>query len=166
MNREIAKQLVTVIEQGLCEKQYGIAKHWELVKKFADGANIQVETYIGWVDTEDPAFEEDCHYRVKPEDPKNRWRADFDECYWRVELFTLFPCSIYVGKDRRTEIPNHSYERGNYFETKKDAQLVADCINKIFKLIREGVPVNEIEVCKIDRTNGANKTKVKENEKF
>ncbi len=122
MNREIAKQLVTVIEQGLCEKQYGIAKHWELVKKFADGDNIQVETYNGWVDTEDPTFEEDCHYRVKPEDPKN--------------------------------------------ETKKDAQLVADCINKIFKLIREGVPVNEIEVCKIDRTNGANKTKVKENEKF
>lgn len=151
MDRETVKKVVDIIKQGLGEKLPGIVKHLELVKAFSDGANIQVETYNGWVDTEDPTFEEDRHYRVKPEAPQNRWRADFDECYWRVELFTLFPCSIYVDKDRRTEIPNHSYERGNYFENKKDARLVADCINKIFALLRDSVPASEIEVKQIEK---------------
>lgn len=150
MTREIAKQLVTVIEQGLCEKQHGIAKHWELIKKFADGANIQLETYNGWIDIEDPDFQQDYCYREKPEPPK-RWRADFDECYWRVELFTVFPCSIYAGKDRRTEVSDYSYEMGNYFKNEKDARLVADCINKIFALIRDGVPASEIEVRQIEK---------------
>ncbi len=151
MDRETVKKVVDIIEKDICEKKFGIAKHWEVIKAFAKGANIQVETLGGWVDEKEPHFYEDCHYRVKPEAPQNRWRADFDECYWRVELFTLFPCSIYVDKDRRTEIPNHSYERGNYFENKKDAQLVANLINKIFAFIRDGVPASEIEVKQIEK---------------
>lgn len=89
------------------------------------------------------------YYCVKPETP--RWRADFDECYWRVGLFTVFPCSIYAGKDRRNEVYDYSYEMGNYFETEKEAQLVANLINKIFELICDGVPASEIEVKQIEK---------------
>lgn len=149
MTRETAKQLINVIEQELCEKQHGIAKHWKLIKAFADGANIQIETYSGWVDVEDPDFQEYFHYRVKP--ATTRWRADYDECYWRVKLLSSFPCNVYEDKDYQHGIHDRCYEMGNYFKTEKDAQLVADCINKIFKLIRDGVPASEIEVKQIER---------------
>ncbi len=162
MDRETVKKVVDIIEKGICEKKFGIAKHWEVIKAFAKGANIQVETLGGWVDEKEPHFYEDCHYRVKPETP--RWRAYYGESYWSVKLLSSFPCNVYEDKDYQLRINDLRYEVGNYFKSKEEAQLVADCINKIFEFIREGVPVSEIEV-KVDKTDGANKANVKEDEK-
>lgn len=148
MTKETAKQLINVIEQGLCEKQHGIAKHWELVKKFADGAEIQIETYDGWVDIKAPGFQEDFCYREKPEPPK-RWRADVNKNYWHIAQL-VFP-HVKKDIDFRKELSDWRYKMGNYFETEKEAQLVANLINKIFALLRDGVPVSEIEVKQIKK---------------
>lgn len=150
MTRETAKQLINVIEQGLCSKEYGIADHWELIKKFADGAEIQVETYNGWADVEEPEFEEGYCYRVKPE-PSNRWRADCGETYWCVKLLTSFPCNVYEDKDYQQGFHDRCYERGNYFKNKEEAQMVANLINKIFALVRDGVPASDIKFKQIEK---------------
>jgi len=46
-------------------------KHAELIKKWADGAQIQVK-YADWEDTNSPGWNEEFEYRIKPEE-----KADF-----------------------------------------------------------------------------------------
>lgn len=149
MDRETAKQLINVIEQGLCSKEYGIADHWELIKKFADGAKIQVKTYNGWTDVEEPEFEEGYSYRVKTE-PQKRWRAKEGETYWRADI--LFGKAVSIPlKEELKEFDNKSFEECNYFKTEEEVQMIAKKINRIFALVREGVPASEIEVKRIEK---------------
>jgi len=42
-------------------------KHAELIKKWADGAEIQVK-YADWEDTENPSWNKEFEYRIKPEE--------------------------------------------------------------------------------------------------
>jgi len=42
-------------------------KHSELIKKWADGAQIQVK-YADWEDTENPSWNKEFEYRLKPEE--------------------------------------------------------------------------------------------------
>jgi len=42
-------------------------KHAELIKKWADGAQIQVK-YADWEDTENPSWNKEFEYRLKPEE--------------------------------------------------------------------------------------------------
>ena len=42
-------------------------KHAELIKKWADGAQIQVK-YDEWQDTDSPTWDEEFEYRIKPEE--------------------------------------------------------------------------------------------------
>ena len=149
MNRETARQLINIVEQGLCSKEYGIADHWELIKKFADGVKIQVETYNGWTDVEEPDFEEGYCYRVKPE-PSNRWRAKEGETYYRVDML-LGKAITNLFKEEFNEFDDENFENGNYFKKYEEAQLVAEKISEIFALIREGVPASEIEVKQIEK---------------
>lgn len=58
-------------------------KHAELIKAWADGAEIEVYNWFveGWLKVENPVWMEDKEYRVKPQKPKwdppqvgSRWR--------------------------------------------------------------------------------------------
>lgn len=42
-------------------------KHAELIKAWADGAEIQINSATGWIDLEFPGWGADCEYRIKPE---------------------------------------------------------------------------------------------------
>lgn len=42
-------------------------KYSELIKKWADGAQIQVK-YDEWQDTDSPGWDEEFEYRIKPEE--------------------------------------------------------------------------------------------------
>jgi len=55
-------------------------KHAELIKAWADGAEIQINSATGWIDLEFPGWGADCEYRIKPE-PK----PDIIE-YWQNTL--------------------------------------------------------------------------------
>ena len=53
-------------------------KHRELIKAWADGAKIQVKNPCDgfWGDAPHPSWEEDCEYRIKPEEFK--WQKEKD----------------------------------------------------------------------------------------
>ena len=42
-------------------------KHAELIKAWADGAEIEMDTCDGWIHLECPGWSENCEYRIKPE---------------------------------------------------------------------------------------------------
>lgn len=45
-------------------------KHAELIKAWADGAEIQVMIPVGeWVDTDEPSWSPGALYRIKPKEP-------------------------------------------------------------------------------------------------
>ena len=50
-------------------------KHAELIKAWADGAQIQVKACnLVWEDRENPYWATDREYRIKPEQPVVRWQ--------------------------------------------------------------------------------------------
>ena len=42
-------------------------KHAELIKAWADGAEIEYKSSIGWIEETHPDWYEDMEYRIKPE---------------------------------------------------------------------------------------------------
>lgn len=51
-------------------------KHAELIKQWADGAEIQLQEYNGsWHGTDSPQWRMDSAYRIKPE-PRPQWQQD------------------------------------------------------------------------------------------
>ena len=46
----------------------GIVKHFELVKAFAEGANIQFYDCGEWQDVDSPVFDQTVKYRIKPKE--------------------------------------------------------------------------------------------------
>lgn len=54
-------------------------KHAELIKAWANGAQIQLKRYEAWVDLEEPLWTEDNEYRIKPTMPKREWVGLTDE---------------------------------------------------------------------------------------
>ena len=50
-------------------------KHAELIKAFADGAEIEYKVYNGgWVALEHPSWDDHNEYRIKPKQPVVRWQ--------------------------------------------------------------------------------------------
>ena len=49
-------------------------KHAELIKAWADGAEIQIDSATGWIDLGFPGWSADCEYRIKPESKPNWYR--------------------------------------------------------------------------------------------
>ena len=47
-------------------------KHAELIKAWADGAEIQYRFHTCWIDTENPVWNPDFDYRIKPKTIKYR----------------------------------------------------------------------------------------------
>ena len=47
-------------------------KHAEVIKAWADGAEIEVRTSTGWVYTSNPSWDRVNEYRVKPSEPVTR----------------------------------------------------------------------------------------------
>ena len=51
-------------------------KHAELIKAWADGAQIQVKAHkLTWEDRENPLWDADSEYRIKPEPDVRAFRA-------------------------------------------------------------------------------------------
>jgi len=47
-------------------------KHAELIKQWADGAEIQCKNvYNEWLDSDSPSWDDDTEYRLKPEEKKD-----------------------------------------------------------------------------------------------
>jgi len=67
--------------------------HAELIKAWADGAEIQVKPHgeVSWRDRSNPSWDEDCDYRIKPE-PKP------DVSYYVVVEENKRPSSGYMCK--------------------------------------------------------------------
>ena len=45
-------------------------KHADLIKAWADGANIELNLHGDWVDVPNPDWIEVYQYRIKPDEPK------------------------------------------------------------------------------------------------
>lgn len=58
----------------------------------------------------------------------NRWRANRGGGYWVIENF-----SVYKFKENNTDIDDTYNNLGNYFQTEKEAQEVADKLKKYFQ---------------------------------
>ncbi len=58
-------------------------KHAELIKAWADGAEIQwrSETYTNnlWVEARNPSWDNACEFRIKPKQPVVRWMWAWEE---------------------------------------------------------------------------------------
>lgn len=58
----------------MCNEQKKPHKHAELIKAWADGAEIQYQDYRGcWRDTDDPNWNKEIQYRIKPKEPVVRY---------------------------------------------------------------------------------------------
>lgn len=53
--------------------------NYEVKKAYAEGKTVQFEYNGYWVDCDNPAFEDEDLYRIKPEEPKSRPFEDFNE---------------------------------------------------------------------------------------
>lgn len=62
---------------------------------------------------------------------KKRWRAGLLERFWAVRLRSF--AIIEPIQDLYCRYSNDYFERGNYFQTEKEAQEYADKINQLFK---------------------------------
>jgi hypothetical protein len=62
---------------------------------------------------------------VKPE----RWRAEVDGWYYHVNQCGL----IAIGQDTKSENDNARYGAGNYFQTKEQAEAVAEKIKALLQ---------------------------------
>lgn len=88
-------------------------KHSELIKAWADGAEIQVR--IGnnplseWLDAPDPTWQKCYEYRIKPEKKVIRYRRYFYECVDNLVVSTI--CDI-----PGFHIPASELERYDYFK--------------------------------------------------
>lgn len=70
-------------------------KHAELIKQWADGAEIEYKVHNGgWVALEHPSWEDRNEYRIKPKQPVVRWKwasknnyGEWEEtaCFYRQE---------------------------------------------------------------------------------
>lgn len=60
-------------------------KHAEVIKAWADGAEIEVRTQNGWKPVSTPAWDSDFVYRVKPEReyPKANFTKEEKEAIWK-----------------------------------------------------------------------------------
>lgn len=70
-------------------------KHAELIKAWADGAEIEYCTSIGlWIYVKEPSWSDDIDYRIKPE-PKPDFKASFkvskEHPDWCNPRFDLMP---------------------------------------------------------------------------
>lgn len=64
-------------------------KHAEVIKAWADGAQVQIYTGSQWADVGRPSWEDDLEYRIKPEPRKGWYRValyvDFGS-YWTATI--------------------------------------------------------------------------------
>lgn len=51
----------------------GKHKHAEVIKAWADGAQVQLKRHDGWIDEPDPHWIPNFYYRIKPAEKVVRW---------------------------------------------------------------------------------------------
>lgn len=76
-----------------------------IIKAFSEGKTIQSRCIKGdtslWYDDEDPSFDDDFEYRIKPE-PKYRPFANAEECWTEMEKHQ--PFGWVKSKDKGTRL--------------------------------------------------------------
>jgi hypothetical protein len=66
-------------------------KHADIIKAWADGAEVQAYEGKKWVDVNDPSWVDTCEYRIKPDEPKPpvvRWLWFNEYCEVTQKLYS------------------------------------------------------------------------------
>lgn len=93
MTREQAKIYVKLSKEDLKELAPRLLNHYDFLKAFAEGVEIEEKCEFGWVKTTNPEFYEYSQYRFKkpvvtgnkPLPPLN-WTPDIGESYYFVNI--------------------------------------------------------------------------------
>ena len=93
---------------------------YPILQAFAEGKTIQSRCIKGdtslWYDDEDPSFDDDFEYRIKPE-PKYRHFANAEECWTEMEKHQPFGLMKHKKDGSRSLITSViGYERKVYFD--------------------------------------------------
>lgn len=83
MTREQAKILSKLSKKDLEKINYGYAKHYEILKAFADGAEIEINIDGAWRIVDIPNFEPVNEYRLNPNGP---WKPKDGETFFTIYL--------------------------------------------------------------------------------
>lgn len=88
-----------------------------------------------------------------PPEPK-RWRAEENHAYWAIDSGV----GVITDHEDRGKIENYRYEFGNYFKTEHQAELAADAIRELLKVIHEPDESRSKIIC-LDLNNSISKAR-------
>lgn len=91
MTREQAKVYVKLTEKDLLSIRPSLCKHYEYLKAFAEGIEIEEKFEFGWAKALDPEFYDYCQYRIIKKAPeivqhKLSWTPNPGECYYFINI--------------------------------------------------------------------------------
>ena len=97
-------------------------KNWEkknFMRLLSDLEKRKLEDFVNYVNE---------HFN------KQRWRAEKREEYYYIEEDDL---TIEKTQELSYECDNNNYEKGNYFKTQKEAEIVLEKLEEFWETIRE-----------------------------
>lgn len=139
MTREQAQIYIKLSREDLKNIRKGFDKHYDILVAFANGASIQFkyskDFYEGvnnhWTESNDPEFDFDLEYRVKPSDAQTaeQWKPKKGETYFVVDEFGEV-CEIEFNN---YESNDSHIEFGNYFRTRAEAEAARERVLKALR---------------------------------
>ena len=108
----------------------GYNKYKELIETFANGAEIQFysKMYKGWIDTENPTWDLNIEYRIKPT------RIEFEDCSFNDVEYQVTEWSEVIES---TTVKEYSVEnRKGFIKDKKVAEAYA-VLPQLIRLVDE-----------------------------
>lgn len=133
MTREEAKIWVTMPHDKLAVIAPHLAKHFDPLCAFANGAEIEFkDSEDSWVLMEYPSFSENEEYRVKQctEKPAKPWKPKRGEFFFYIDITLRVDEARCACNDFRESL---MFASGNFFETRKEAEAARDRVRAVIK---------------------------------
>ena len=134
MTREEAKTWMTVPEHTLRIIAPCIYFNPDVVKAYADGAEVEYHDGYMWRHAPDPSF---ClpyiKWRIKPDEkldePYETWKPNVEQVYYYVANYGM---DVWFTTNANRESDQENFAVGNFFKSSEDAKIAANLVREAF----------------------------------
>lgn len=132
MNREQAKIWAKIPRKELKIIAPNIDKHFDVLRAYANGKEIEVKDLRDWHDIEDPNFNENFEYRVKQDNDKSPkpYKLRNGDTYF----FFSSDGSIFISEWLNEQLDIRRLNFGNCFPTEVACKAAIKSIKELIKL--------------------------------
>ena len=133
MTREEAKAWMTVPEHTLRIIASCIYFNPDVVKAYADGAEVEYYDGYMWRHTPDPSFSLPyIKWRIKPDEklgePYETWKPKLYQGYYYVHISG----NVLSTTNTNDESDKKNFDVGNFFKSYQDAKIAANLVREAF----------------------------------